>query len=80
MILGIDRLLKRVGILPDTPTALERENKRLQEIHDADKVQEELIEEARHHLEKRGVRDMTERQFMEELLQARRRRNGESSQ
>jgi hypothetical protein len=70
-------LLRALGILPDIEDAQTKEDTRLDDIRQVDKEQEKKIEEAKRELQRTGTRDITEQQFMEELLQIKRRRNGE---
>jgi hypothetical protein len=72
-----DGLLRALGILPDIEDAQVRKDARLEDIRKVDEEQEKKIEEARRELQRTGTRDITEQQFMEELLQIKRRRNGE---
>lgn len=74
-----DKLLRQVGILPDTISTTERENDRLQEVHEADEKQRRQLRDAKRTLERSNPKDLTEREFMEEILRIERRRNGEES-
>lgn len=76
MILGIDTLLKRIGILPDVPTAHQRSETRLHEVKQADKEQQQMIENAQKVLHRTGVKDLTEREFMQNVLGVHRKRDG----
>lgn len=65
--LGLDTLLRKLGINPFTEAGEEPEDERLQTLRDVDEKQEQKLQQAADELQKPASRRMSEEQFFEML-------------